>query len=131
MSGGSWDYSFIKMKECAEALLEDRTLYAREKPDLNEKQRSERHRLGALLLKVAAAMKAIEWVDSSDSSTPADIDAIEDLDAALGAPPEAVAKLLALWTEANDDEVTWVAKPLEEALRLLDPVAFARAKGED
>jgi hypothetical protein len=28
---------------------------------------------------------------------------------------EAVAKLVGLWTEANDDMVTWVSEPLEEA----------------
>lgn len=121
MSGGSWDYVFLKMKACAEALLEDRTLdYEREKPDLNERQREARHRFGHLLVKVAAAMKAIEWVDSSDSSTPSDIEAIEDLDVAV--PPEAVEKLFTLWRRLDGDPAAALVhvKLLEEALHLLD-----------
>jgi hypothetical protein len=43
---------------------------------------------------------------------------------------EAVTKLVGLWAEANDDMVTWVSDPLEEALRLLDPTALSPSSKE-
>lgn len=78
MSGGSWDYAGLKVMECSEALLEDRTL-GDEALSLTDDQRRARHSFGHLLAKIAMAMKAVEWVDSGDSSTPADVDAIYEV----------------------------------------------------
>ena len=67
MSGGSWDYSFIRMEENALRLKSD------EDPL--------RRAFGNKLLLFAKAMKNIEWVDSCDYGEGDDVEAIK---AALG-----------------------------------------------
>jgi hypothetical protein len=58
MSGGSWEYLYARVNEAAERLQGDRNLA--------------RRAFGRHLLVVAAALKAIEWVDSGDRSAPED-----------------------------------------------------------
>ena len=62
MSGGSWDYAFYKFEDVAVRLTEQKC--------------PSRRALGEHLFKIADAMKAIEWVDSGDTSPPTDTDAI-------------------------------------------------------
>ena len=73
MSGGSYEYAFRVVEQFAEALEDGRTFEGRSTETPNCLAR-----LGfaAHLRKVAAAMQAIEWVDSSDTSSPDDIHAI-------------------------------------------------------
>jgi len=54
MSGGSWDYLYLKIGEAAARLEESNTM--------------SRCALGVHLGKVAAAMHAIEWNDSGDGA---------------------------------------------------------------
>jgi hypothetical protein len=65
MSGGSYDYAYDVVERFAEALENGKTFQDRTPLDANSHVR-----LGfaAHLRKVAAAMKAIEWSDSADSS---------------------------------------------------------------
>lgn len=62
MSGGSWDYLYLKVEDAANELIADRCAV--------------RRAFGKHLLHVAHAMHEIEWVDSGDKSPPADTDAI-------------------------------------------------------
>lgn len=73
MSGGSYEYAFDIVDRFADALESGRTFEGRETGESNCLAR-----LGfaAHLRKVAAAMKAIEWEDSSDCSPPHAVDAI-------------------------------------------------------
>lgn len=64
MSGGSWDYLCFRMFDAADMLINEKCEYRRV--------------FGKILDKYADAMKAIEWVDSGDCSTPHDIDAIKE-----------------------------------------------------
>ena len=65
MSGGSWDYFYNQLDEVGKRLA---------------RRRHVQHRaFGKHLIKCAAAMKAIEWVDSGDSDHPEDYDAIESV----------------------------------------------------
>ena len=72
MSGGSWDYLFLKVQDAAEQLVCSRS--------------AERRAFGRLLAKVATALHDIEWVDSSDYGPGDDLPAIRD---ALGCPKAA------------------------------------------
>ena len=77
MSGGSYGYAYKVVEHFAEALEHGYTL-----PDMADPRptgcENNHDRIGfaAHLRKVAAAMKAIEWVDSGDSSHPEDTTAI-------------------------------------------------------
>ena len=73
MSGGSYDYAFEKVERFAEALETDTRLDGHK---LYQSNGHDRIGFAAHLRKVAAAMKAIEWVDSGDSSPPEDTLAI-------------------------------------------------------
>lgn len=73
MSGGSWEYVYHKFQEIGDALLESKCCHRRV--------------LGAKILVMAHAMKAIEWVDSGDFSAGADIEPIKK---ALGGEAEAL-----------------------------------------
>jgi PHP family Zn ribbon phosphoesterase len=63
MSGGSWDYVCYKFYDVAERLQRSQCSY--------------RRALGKQVQTIGVAMKAIEWVDSSDCSPPHDTDAIK------------------------------------------------------
>lgn len=67
MSGGSWDYLYSKLEDTADSLMHSSL--------------PERKAFGRLMMKCAAAMHDIEWVDSSDMSKGQEMPAIE---AALG-----------------------------------------------
>lgn len=73
MSGGSYEYAYLAVERFADAIEAGRTYDGFEPECANDHAR-----LGfaAHLRKVAAAMKAIEWVDSGDCSPPHDTDAI-------------------------------------------------------
>jgi hypothetical protein len=77
MSGGSYDYAYRHVEAFADALEDGVTC-----PDCGPTRptgcENNLDRLGfaAHLRKVAAAMKAIEWVDSGDCSHPHDTNAI-------------------------------------------------------
>lgn len=77
MSGGSYNYAYEVVERFAEALENGVTF-----PDVHEARSTDcennHDRVGfaAHLRKVAAAMKAIEWVDSYDCSPPHDTLAI-------------------------------------------------------
>lgn len=73
MSGGSYEYAFETVLEFAEALENGETFEARV---TGAKNHHDRVGFAAHLRKVAAAMRAIEWVDSGDSSHPEDTIAI-------------------------------------------------------
>ena len=73
MSGGSYDYAYEKVDCFAEALETDTYLDGGKRYEPNG---HDRIGFAAHLRKVAAAMKAIEWVDSGDISHPEDIEAI-------------------------------------------------------
>lgn len=64
MSGGSYDYAYTHVEDFAERLS-------------RYPMTPERKAFSAHLTGIAAAMKAIEWVDSGDCSPPHDIDAIK------------------------------------------------------
>jgi len=63
MSGGSWEYSYARIEEIADRLMEERDVH--------------RRALGHHMALIAEAMHAIEWVDSGDCSSPHDVDAIK------------------------------------------------------
>lgn len=77
MSGGSYNYAFRIVEQFADALEAGTTF-----PDFTDgrptgcKNNHDRIGFAAHLRKVAAAMKAIEWVDSGDCSHPDDTEAI-------------------------------------------------------
>lgn len=73
MSGGAYDYAFEKVLYFAEALENSERLDGQALPQPNG---HDRIGFAAHLRKVAAAMRAIEWVDSGDSSPPEDALAI-------------------------------------------------------
>lgn len=58
MSGGSWDYFYLKLEDVALRLIN--SSYA--------SQGELRVKLGRLLADAAVALQAIEWVDSMDYS---------------------------------------------------------------
>ena len=68
MSGGSWDYVYRTFEDIAERL--------------DAHKSAKRRAFGKHMHLIAQAMKAIEWVDSGDRSSPTDDTAI---DAVLGA----------------------------------------------
>lgn len=78
MSGGSYDYAFQKINDFAEALEGERQIDdCRPWPDdIDAENRALRKAFAAHLRLVSDAMKAIEWVDSSDCSPPHDVEAI-------------------------------------------------------
>lgn len=63
MSGGSWDYAYIKLEEISERLKSATCPY--------------RRALGRKLDKFTTAIHDIEWVDSSDMGEGDDIPAIK------------------------------------------------------
>lgn len=63
MSGGSWDYFCFKAEDVADRLCTEKSPL--------------RRALGQHMRLIAHAMHEIEWVDSSDKSSPADTDAIK------------------------------------------------------
>lgn len=73
MSGGSYNYAFRRVEEFAEALETGTTFDGRATGCENN---HDRIGFAAHLRKVAAAMQAIEWVDSGDCSQPHDTSAI-------------------------------------------------------
>lgn len=77
MSGGSWDYVFGHIGDVADALKNDTTSGDRRPLNLTEQQIEARHKLGLLIEAVSTALHAVEWVDSDDWSTPADVEAID------------------------------------------------------
>ena len=66
MSGGHYDYAFIKVSEFAGS-LEDADIIP------------ERERFKELLILVSTAMHDIEWVDSGDYSDGEEIESIEKI----------------------------------------------------
>ena len=83
MSGGSWDYGFGRITDIADALRNDTSTGSRRPLDLLDDQKMKRRALAELLDKVSAALHAIEWVDSCDTSYPSDVEAIDDVFAFL------------------------------------------------
>lgn len=73
MSGGSYLYAYRRVEEFAEALERNERL---DGCPLSEPNDLVRLAFAGHLRKVAEAMRAIEWVDSSDCSPPHDRDAI-------------------------------------------------------
>lgn len=73
MSGGSYDYAYTFVERFAEALESGVTFDHRKTRCENN---HDRVGFAAHLRKVAAAMQAIEWVDSGDCSSPHDTEAI-------------------------------------------------------
>ena len=73
MSGGSYLYAYRHVEEFAEALENNERLDGH---PLYQPNGLDRLGFAAHLKKVAAAMKAIEWVDSCDCSSPHDTEAI-------------------------------------------------------
>lgn len=73
MSGGSYNYAYRYVEEFADALERNERIDGGE---LSEPNGLDRLAFAAHLRKVAAAMKAIEWVDSYDCSPPHDTLAI-------------------------------------------------------
>lgn len=73
MSGGAYLYAYARVEEFADAMENNWRL---DGFDLHQPNGLDRLAFAAHLRKVAAAMKAIEWVDSSDSSSPEDTHAI-------------------------------------------------------
>jgi hypothetical protein len=73
MSGGAYEYAYLRVVEFADALDDNRTLdgYQLARPN-----GLDRLAFAAHLRKVADAMKAIEWVDSGDCESPHDVEAI-------------------------------------------------------
>lgn len=76
MSGGSYEYAYRYVEEFAARLESQQTCY-REWIDVSEATIEKRLAFAVHLWKVAAAMKAIEWVESGDCSEPHDADAID------------------------------------------------------
>jgi hypothetical protein len=74
MSGGSWDYSYIRFITVADH-LENGTNFD-DKVELTDAQRSARVRLSRRVRELANVLKKIEWVDSYDSSIGEDVSAI-------------------------------------------------------
>lgn len=87
MSGGSWDYAFGKVNDIVDALRNNSTTDGRPL-ELNPHQKEQRHKLADLMEKVSAALHAIEWVDSYDSSYPVDTKAIEEVFLSQGRIPK-------------------------------------------
>lgn len=77
MSGGSWNYAFTHIADVIDALKNDTTSDRHYRLELNDEQKLWRHRFAKHLEKVSSALHAIEWVDSSDTSYPSDVDAIK------------------------------------------------------
>ena len=73
MSGGCYDYTYTCVERFAEALERGVDCSGRKTGAENN---HDRIGFAAHLRKVAAAMKAIEWVDSGDCSPPHDTNAI-------------------------------------------------------
>lgn len=101
MSGGAYDYAFERVLLMAEALESNKRLdgFALYQPNGHD-----RIGFAAHLRKVAAAMKAIEWVDSGDSSPPEDTLAIH---AVTGMSPDEV-------HEYASDQVDQALRELDE-----------------
>lgn len=78
MSGGSWDYFFLKISDVQEALESHSTLNSDQIEEcLNYEQKTSRLKLAKVMGKISEAMKAIEWVDSGDYDYPHDTKAVE------------------------------------------------------
>lgn len=73
MSGGSYDYAYRIVEQFADALESGCTYSGRATECENN---LDRLGFATHLKKVAAAMQAIEWVDSGDCSSPHDTEAI-------------------------------------------------------
>jgi hypothetical protein len=80
MSGGSWDYIYSQIDEVADRLL---------RPG----QSLERRAMGAHVRRLAAAMRAVEWVDSGDMSD--DTPQIRAFLAGFGEPDKQTAQVIA------------------------------------
>ena len=95
MSGGSWDYAYVRLEEIADRL---------------EKARDPlRRAFGARLQKCAEALHDIEWVDSADCAEGDEVAAIRaalepgaELKATIREGTEVVARLTRLLKEAHD-----------------------------
>jgi hypothetical protein len=90
MSGGSYDYAYIRIQDFAESLRLNGTR-------LSPEALTARQEFKAHLLLVAEAMRAIEWVDSGDygageeiKAIRAALDSVGDLKAASGALVKAI-----------------------------------------
>jgi hypothetical protein len=79
MSGGSWNYRFIDIRYFAKFMEEGVETPDGTKLELTNEQKSARKKFARLLEKVADTMQIVEYVDSSDMSTPNDIEAIDNL----------------------------------------------------
>lgn len=77
MSGGSWDYAFLRIADVVDALKNDTCSDRYYHLELNDDQKMWRRRFARHLEKISTALHEIEWVDSSDTSYPADVDAIK------------------------------------------------------
>jgi hypothetical protein len=87
VSGGSWDYAYGRINDIVDALRNQTTTGGR-KLELNDHQIEQRQKLSDLMEKVSAALRAIEWVDSFDSSYPRDTKAVEEVFASQGRIPK-------------------------------------------
>ncbi len=83
MSGGSWDYVYLKFRAMADALKEGRCTDSDAKARVTPKSAEARRRFGDLMELVAAAVHDIEWVDSSDLSEEDELEAINNVFDAL------------------------------------------------
>jgi hypothetical protein len=66
MSGGSWDYLFLKISLAIDCLRNNRNPWG-DKVNLSTEQQIARNKLADLLELIEPALKAIEWTDSCDS----------------------------------------------------------------
>ena len=80
MSGGSWDYVYSRISDTAERLC---------RPG----QSVERRAMGAHVHRLAAAMKAVEWLDSGDTMD--DVNEIRTILAGFGDVDKQIAAVVA------------------------------------
>ncbi|CAB4126979.1 hypothetical protein UFOVP75_50 [uncultured Caudovirales phage] len=79
MSGGSWDYAYHKIRDIAHHLEDGTALRDSEAVNFEfPSQHEARKKLAPIVFALADVMRTIEWVDSSDSSPPEDVDAINN-----------------------------------------------------
>ncbi len=82
MSGGHYDYAYHHVQDMAYQMEADHERGPRAEDDDTGRwypeKTPEREAFAKLLAEVAKAMKAIEWVDSGDCSTPHENKAIRD-----------------------------------------------------
>jgi hypothetical protein len=93
MSGGAWEYFYLKLHDVANALLYNHNLDSDSSLELTDQQIAARNQLGNYLRNLADVMHTVEWVDSGDMSPPADVDAIDKFFRSAGVPLEIVKKM--------------------------------------